>query len=584
MLPCRGSVVAGKFRLERPLAQGGMGAVWVAFNQQLDVPVAIKFMAPALVGSPELVARFEHEAKAAAQLRTPYVVQIFEHGIDRNVPFIAMELLEGEDLSTRIHKKGRLSLQETSAIMGDVCKALRRAREQGLVHRDLKPANIFLCRHEDYEIAKVLDFGIAKSLLSNAVEDTKADTIIGSPHYMSPEQARHTTLDHRSDLWALGVIAYRCLTDRLPFFGGGMIDVLVRVCTDPAPAPSTLVKGLGPEVDQFFERALARDPDDRFQSARDFAEAFAKLAGLPAWQSGSMPAAPPSDPAVARISRDEMETVAVPMAAPTRQIEINSQVWASFVSGSSPPPATEAPLGDAALDEIPELDAAVVEEYVPRPKELEPTRRLRPHSPPAPGASDAVMVPASASAESAGMEALTFTPVEYPSTDVDAALALAKPTRAARGRAGIALSATLLTALLLGGLAAGAWLRSSEPQDNLAGQGAGTSGDGLAASVGTSRERAAGGPATDTPAADAFPAAAAITTATPAPGTNTTAAVTVALAPSGTAATAAPTATMATGSPSQAAPSRRPTATTSRSKGPGESSEVASGFLSKPKF
>jgi len=277
-----GAIVAGKFRLDRPLARGGMGSVWVAFNTQLEMPVALKFMAPALVQSAELVARFEREAKAAAQLRNPHVVQIFEYGVDRGTPFMAMELLEGEDLGARLKARRRLSLPDTARILGDVCKALQPAHEKGLVHRDLKPPNIFLCQHDGFEMVKVLDFGIAKSMAPGSQDEvTQTGAIVGSPHYMAPEQARRTNkqVDHRSDLWSLGVIAFRCITGALPFAGDDLIDVLVRVCTEAPPTPSSVARDLGPEVDRFFARALSRDPAGRFQSAREMAEALSRLAG-----------------------------------------------------------------------------------------------------------------------------------------------------------------------------------------------------------------------------------------------------------------------------------------------------------------
>ena len=306
-----GTLVAGKFRLERPLAQGGMGSVWVAFNTQLEVPVAVKFMAPAMVQSTELVARFEREAKAAAQLRNPHVVQIFEHGVDRGIPFIAMELLEGEDLTARLKKRGRLPVGETARILGDVCKALRKAHEMGIVHRDLKPANVFLSRHEEYEVVKVLDFGIAKAKNAAGDGETKTGALVGSPHYMAPEQARRTNkaVDHRSDLWAVGVIAFRCLTGQLPFAGDDLIDVLVRVCTTAPPTPSSLAPDLGPEVDRFFERALSRDPEGRFQSAKELADALNRLAGIEppmgldrSWSDPTGQARRSSDQALPRLS------------------------------------------------------------------------------------------------------------------------------------------------------------------------------------------------------------------------------------------------------------------------------------------
>src|SRR5262245_2171098 len=128
-------IIADKYKLERQIAKGGMGAVWAAWNMQLNIPVAVKFMAPDTIGSAELVARFKIEVLAAAKLRCPQVVQIYEHGVVHGTPFMVMELLEGEDLSKRLRVRGRLSMQETARIIGDVCKALRRAHELGIVHR-----------------------------------------------------------------------------------------------------------------------------------------------------------------------------------------------------------------------------------------------------------------------------------------------------------------------------------------------------------------------------------------------------------------------------------------------------------------
>ncbi|MFO0587847.1 MAG: serine/threonine-protein kinase [Polyangiaceae bacterium] len=278
-----GLLIAKKFRLDREIARGGMGSVWAAFNSQLETPIAVKFMSPEGVGSPELVARFQREAKAAAQIRSPHVVQIFEHGMHGGLPFIVMELLEGEDLGARLRREERLSLPQVGEIVTQVCKALRRAHEMGIVHRDLKPANVFLARHDDDEIVKVLDFGIAKSLATSGENDdasTQTGTLVGTPHYMSPEQAQRSKLiDARSDLWSLGVIAFRALTGRVPFKGDDMINVLVKVCTEAPPVASSLAPELGPEVDAFFARALCRELDGRFQSAREMAEAFAAMLG-----------------------------------------------------------------------------------------------------------------------------------------------------------------------------------------------------------------------------------------------------------------------------------------------------------------
>ncbi|MGK3983763.1 protein kinase [Sorangium sp. So ce136] len=271
-----GSVIAGRYRLERMLARGGMGSIWVARHLQLDASVAIKLMAPEYATSTTARARFEREARAAAQLKIPNVVHVHDYGIADDTPFLVMELLEGEDLETRLAREGRLTGAATLTIVTQVCKALRRAHETGIIHRDLKPANLFLSRQDEDELVKVLDFGIAKAEgMLLAGKETKTGTLVGSPYYMSPEQVRRSkSLDRRSDLWSVGVIIYRCLTGRLPFPGEEIGEVFVAICTEDFPLPSSLAPELGPEVDRFFARALMRDPEHRFQSASELAEAF----------------------------------------------------------------------------------------------------------------------------------------------------------------------------------------------------------------------------------------------------------------------------------------------------------------------
>jgi serine/threonine-protein kinase len=297
-----GSIIAGKYRLERVLARGGMGAVWMARHLQLGMAVAIKFMDPTFADLAEGRSRFEREAKAAALIQSPNVVQIHDYGVEEGTPYIAMELLTGEDLGSRLRRERRLPIRVTASLVTQVCKALRKAHEAGVIHRDLKPANVFLVRGDDDEVVKVLDFGIAKITGVGAAEDaTKTGVVLGSVHYMSPEQARGTKeIDARSDLWSLAVIAYRALTAHFPFPGDQLGDVIVKICTDPIPLPSQYLPELGGEVDRFFKRALARIPDERFQNAREFAAAFAELAGSRAEMSSSLWNAPalPAEPAL----------------------------------------------------------------------------------------------------------------------------------------------------------------------------------------------------------------------------------------------------------------------------------------------
>jgi serine/threonine protein kinase len=277
----KGVVVAGRYRLEKPLARGGMGSVWVAQHTQLDAPVAIKFMDSTLASSAPARARFEREAKAAAQIQSPHIVNVHDYGIEDDTPFLVMEMLHGEDLGSRIKRVGPLSLAVSADIIAQVARALRIAHAAGIVHRDLKPGNIFLVQNDDVEIAKVLDFGIAKTAKVIPVDEaTHTDQLLGSPQYMSPEQTRRSRdVDARSDLWALAVIAYRLVTGKLPF-SGELGDVLVKICTEPAPPPSIHRPDLSPTIDRFFERALAKSPDHRFQTASALAQTFALAAGV----------------------------------------------------------------------------------------------------------------------------------------------------------------------------------------------------------------------------------------------------------------------------------------------------------------
>ena len=278
-----GTVIGDKYRLERPLARGGMGAIWVARHLQLDMLVAVKFMDAAFAATAEGRSRFEREAKAVAQIQSPNIVHIHDYGIHDDQPYMAMELLRGEDLGSRIRREKQLRLSFLAGVVTQVCKALRKAHEAGIIHRDLKPANIYLASDDDDHIVKVLDFGVAKVIgAGDASEATKTGVVVGSVHYMSPEQARGMKdIDARSDLWSLAVIIYRALTARLPFPGDQMGDVIVKICTEAPPPVSSLRPDLGADLDAFFARAFARSPNDRFQSAKELAQAFSAVAGAP---------------------------------------------------------------------------------------------------------------------------------------------------------------------------------------------------------------------------------------------------------------------------------------------------------------
>ena len=327
-----GTVVAERFRLDRPLGQGGMGAVWLARHLSLDIPCALKFLHPEAAAAADIRARFEREARAAAQLRSPNVVQILDHGLWQGAPYIAMELLEGEDLEHRLHRAGALSPRETAAIVSQVARALTRAHAAGLVHRDLKPANIFLVRDDDREIVKVLDFGVAKQALPGVADGkTKTGTIMGTPYYMSPEQARGVKeVDHRSDLWALGVIAYQCLLGRLPFESDALGDLFMLIMAEPLPVPSRIAVA-PPGFDAWWARAMARPAGERFQSAREMADSLAMALGVSIHSDAPAPIHPGAGP-----------SQPPPWSATTPLGSLSPQTASAIVAEVSPAPPARA--------------------------------------------------------------------------------------------------------------------------------------------------------------------------------------------------------------------------------------------------
>ncbi|MDC0741081.1 serine/threonine-protein kinase [Polyangium mundeleinium] len=313
MLLAPGTVIAGRYRMERPLASGGMGSVWVGRHVTLQTDVAIKFISNESAASQAARARFEREARSAAHLRHPNVVAVQDYGIEDETPYLVMELLRGESLEERILARGRLSLEALGPIVQQMSRGLRKAHEAGVIHRDLKPGNVFLARDDDdeVEVVKILDFGIAKETDMSLGEATKTSELMGSPHYMSPEQLRSSKkTDVRSDLWSVGVVLYRALTGKIPFPGDTLAEVMVQVFSARLSPATSLAPELPPAIDAFFQRALARNPDDRFQSMRELAEAFQSVAsgrGMPA------AVAAPSPPDAPRGSLPSLSAVATPL-------------------------------------------------------------------------------------------------------------------------------------------------------------------------------------------------------------------------------------------------------------------------------
>ena len=273
-------IVARRYRLARKLAEGGMGSVWAAHDHTLGCEVALKFIHPTHAAYPDALARFAAEARAAAVLgaETDYVVRIFDFGVDDGTPFLAMELLHGEDLGARLDRRGRLHPAEVAPIVGQIARALREAHARGIVHRDLKPENVFLACRDEEERVKLLDFGIAK-LLGPDGAPVRVQPM-GTLHYVAPEVLGSRRIDCRADLWSLGVMVYRAIVGALPFDAETVEELVQRICGDRVPQPSVCVRGLAPELDVFFARALCRDPAQRFQHADELARSFSDAARI----------------------------------------------------------------------------------------------------------------------------------------------------------------------------------------------------------------------------------------------------------------------------------------------------------------
>ena len=282
-----GQVIAGKYRLGRLLGKGAMGSVWMAEHLSLHTAVAIKLIAFEAARNANARMRFDREAQVAARIRSAHVVKMLDHGVtEEGQPYIVMECLAGESLHDRLRARGRLTPAETAKVVSHVCRALSRAHEAALVHRDLKPENIFIALEDDDEIVKILDFGVAKAtdtLAATGIDPTRTGTLLGTPYYMSPEQAQGLkSLDYRSDLWSVGVLVFECLTGKRPFTAPALGPLIAKILSASPPALSVMAPDaqIPAELEAWMRKALSRDPSARFASAKELSEAFMVAAGV----------------------------------------------------------------------------------------------------------------------------------------------------------------------------------------------------------------------------------------------------------------------------------------------------------------
>lgn len=281
----RGTKVTANVTLSRLLGEGAMGSVWVADHKTLETEVAVKFIAEHVTKSrTDAVERFTREATAAAQIKSPHVVQMFDHGVMAGgTPYIVMEMLEGVSLHDRIAEEGPLCIEDTGLMLTHVASALTVAHKLGVIHRDIKPHNIFLIDTPGQLFAKVLDFGVAKRIgekRDRRDELTEPGTIVGTPQYVSRDlimSGQHKNIDERVDLWSLAVVAYKSLTGALPFDGDSIGEICTALAAGRFQPPSRHREDLPRRYDRWFARALNNDPAERFDTAEKVAESFNAL-------------------------------------------------------------------------------------------------------------------------------------------------------------------------------------------------------------------------------------------------------------------------------------------------------------------
>jgi eukaryotic-like serine/threonine-protein kinase len=314
-----GTVIAGKLRVERVLGRGGMGIVVVARHLALNQLVAVKVLLDEANASPATKERFLREGKASASLRSEHVCKVHDVGtLESGAPYLVMELLEGHDLAAAI-KERPLAVHEAVDAVLQASEAIAEAHAIGIVHRDLKPANLFVARRLDgSSTIKVLDFGIAKAPIDDGLRLTQTSSMMGSPPFMSPEQLYSTRdVDARSDLWAIGVILYQCVSGRLPFPGGGLTEICARILNAP---PDLL--GVHPPFDAVVMRCLEKDPARRFQTVGELAAHLAPFGGPTAQTRAATitrlgpKSIPPDVMAMAPLTTTIPPSVAMPMSTP----------------------------------------------------------------------------------------------------------------------------------------------------------------------------------------------------------------------------------------------------------------------------
>jgi eukaryotic-like serine/threonine-protein kinase len=359
----------GKYELRHQIGRGAMGVVYEAFDTVIERPVALKMLRTDVYAPeqlPDVRARFKREAHSAGRLSHPNIVTIFDYGEHDGVPYIAMDLMSGEELARSLEAGQRMALPQVVRVMEQLLSALAYAHEKGVVHRDMKPSNVFVLR--DGTI-KVVDFGLARIEASNL---TETGTLLGTPAYMSPEQFLGLPADARSDIFSVGVMLYQMLTGDRPFTGSPS-TIMQKVLRQDPVEPSVLNPTLSAEWDGLVKRVLAKKPDERVQSARQFAE-YVRMVS----EGKPLPGTAPSGDstvvidATVRIApaKDEKKPGRLPLVALASLVLVGMAAgiagWLFYRPAEKPAPV---PVAAAPAAVVPEKPAVVPEK--PRPKPVE---------------------------------------------------------------------------------------------------------------------------------------------------------------------------------------------------------------------
>jgi serine/threonine-protein kinase len=282
----QGSVVGGRYEILSPLGRGGMGAVYRAHDRVLDETVALKVLRGDVASTPEMPKRFRSEIKLARRVAHPNVCRIYEYGEDGPRQYISMELVEGTNLKEILKRRGALPPEEACGLAAQVADGLEAIHRVGIVHRDLKTLNVMIDAHG---AAKVMDFGIAKKVGGEGTPAPSGSYVVGSPEYMSPEQARGQPVDFRSDIYALGIIVFELFTGRVPFHGDTPVATLLMHLETPPPLEGPAASAIPLSARPVLRKALAKDPDERYRSAREMADALRAATERPDARSAAAP-------------------------------------------------------------------------------------------------------------------------------------------------------------------------------------------------------------------------------------------------------------------------------------------------------